>query len=276
VLSRTLHVLPAAKTPALLAALEEAREMVESHDEQACFAQGLMSSGLSSQQLPVQAEPVANVRSFPSPKCLASSSKPGACNSKSLALVEQTENERLAAAPAAAAADGYVCVGGERRGGGRGEGGEGGEWNRGAGVVEEEKEESGSADVDDHDMDMGERAIADPALAGVDFFMEEPATRSQAHPQHSATSLVEYSPWASGQKVGRHRREEEGADRPSLKQVEQYRRIKANEYFEELRDLLPPSRGTKCDRNRILQEAIEYVKELKGLLYSSSSLLIKY
>ena len=54
-----------------------------------------------------------------------------------------------------------------------------------------------------------ERAIADPALAGVDFFMEEPATRSQAHPQHSATSLVEYSPWASGQKVGRHRREEE-------------------------------------------------------------------
>jgi hypothetical protein len=164
-----------------------------------------MSSGLSSQQLPVQAEPVANVRSFLSPKCLASSSKPGACNSKSLALVEQTENERLAAAPAAAAADGYVCVGGERRGGGRGEGGEGGEWNRGAGVVEEEKEESGSADVDDHDMDMGERAIADPALAGVDFFMEEPATRSQAHPQ----SLVEYSPWASGQKVGRHRREEE-------------------------------------------------------------------
>jgi hypothetical protein len=54
-------------------------------------------------------------------------------------------------------------------------------------------------------------------------------------------------------------------NRPSHKQVEQYRRMKAKEYFEELRDLLPSSRDTKCDRNRILQEAIEYVKELKGL-----------
>jgi hypothetical protein len=53
-----------------------------------------------------------------------------------------------------------------------------------------------------------ERAIADPALAGVDFLMEEPAARSQAHPQHSATSQVEFSPWASAQAVGRHRREE--------------------------------------------------------------------
>ena len=56
-----------------------------------------------------------------------------------------------------------------------------------------------------------------------------------------------------------------GSNRPSHKQVEQYRRMKAKEYFEELRDLLPSSRDTKCDRNRILQEAIEYVKELKGL-----------
>jgi len=56
-----------------------------------------------------------------------------------------------------------------------------------------------------------------------------------------------------------------GSNRPSHKQVEQYRRMKAKEYFEELRDLLPASRDTKCDRNRILQEAIEYVKELKGL-----------
>jgi hypothetical protein len=77
--------------------------MVESHDEQVSFAQALMSSGLSSQQLPGQAEPVANVTSFPSPKCLESSSKPEACNCNSLALVEQTENERLAAALAAAA-----------------------------------------------------------------------------------------------------------------------------------------------------------------------------
>jgi len=76
--------------------------MIESHDEQASFAQALMSSGLSSQQLPVQAEAVANVSS--SPKCLVSSSNPGiASDSKSLALVEQTENERLAAALAAAA-----------------------------------------------------------------------------------------------------------------------------------------------------------------------------
>jgi hypothetical protein len=105
-----LRVLPAAKTPALLAALEEAREMVESHDEQVSFAQALMSSGLSSQQLPAQAEPVANVSSFPSPTCLASSSKPEACNCNSLALVEQTENEHLAAALAAAAKNSPAVV----------------------------------------------------------------------------------------------------------------------------------------------------------------------
>ena len=58
----------------------------------------------------------------------------------------------------------------------------------------------------------------------------------------------------------------DGSNRPSHKQVEQYRRMKAKEYFEDLRDLLPSSRDTRCDRNRILQEAIEYVKELQGLI----------
>jgi hypothetical protein len=57
----------------------------------------------------------------------------------------------------------------------------------------------------------------------------------------------------------------DGSNRPSHKQVEQYRRMKAKEYFEDLRDLLPASRDTRCDRNKILQEAIEYVKELQGL-----------
>ena len=57
----------------------------------------------------------------------------------------------------------------------------------------------------------------------------------------------------------------DGSNRPSHKQVEQYRRMKAKEYFEDLRDLLPASRETRCDRNKILQEAIEYVKELQGL-----------
>lgn len=57
----------------------------------------------------------------------------------------------------------------------------------------------------------------------------------------------------------------DGSHRPSHKQVEQYRRMKAKEYFEELRDLLPSSRDTRCDRNRILEEAITYVKELQGL-----------
>ena len=57
----------------------------------------------------------------------------------------------------------------------------------------------------------------------------------------------------------------DGSNRPSHKQVEQYRRMKAKEYFEDLRDLLPASRDTRCDRNKILQEAIEYLKELQGL-----------
>ena len=56
-----------------------------------------------------------------------------------------------------------------------------------------------------------------------------------------------------------------GSNRPSRAQVERYRRIKATEYFEELCDLLPSSRHAKCDRLRILQGAIEYVKELTGL-----------
>jgi len=41
--------------------------------------------------------------------------------------------------------------------------------------------------------------------------------------------------------------------------------MKAKEYFDELRDLLPSSRDTRCDRNRTLQEAIEYLKELLGM-----------
>ena len=53
-------------------------------------------------------------------------------------------------------------------------------------------------------------------------------------------------------------------NRPTHKQVEQHHRMKAKEYFEELRELLPWSRD-KCDRNRTLQEAIEYVKELQGV-----------
>ena len=66
-----------------------------------------------------------------------------------------------------------------------------------------------------------ERAIADPALAGVDFLVEEPAARSQAHQQLSAVSEVPFSPWeasrngasgtraAWGKPVNGHRREDD-------------------------------------------------------------------
>jgi len=53
--------------------------------------------------------------------------------------------------------------------------------------------------------------------------------------------------------------------RPSHKQVEQHRRLKAKQYFDELRELLPGSRDNRCDRNRILVSAIEMIKSLKGM-----------
>jgi hypothetical protein len=56
-----------------------------------------------------------------------------------------------------------------------------------------------------------------------------------------------------------------GVERMSHKQVEQFRRQKAKEYFEELRELLPHTTDHRCDRNKILQETISYVRELKGL-----------
>mmetsp|Transcript_61773 Transcript_61773/g.147721 ORF Transcript_61773/g.147721 Transcript_61773/m.147721 type:complete len:313 (-) Transcript_61773:1327-2265(-) len=68
-----------------------------------------------------------------------------------------------------------------------------------------------------------------------------------------------------------HRSEREMAtdmgllERMSHKQVEQFRRQKAKEYFEELRELLPNNTDHRCDRNKILQEAITYVRELKGM-----------
>jgi len=53
--------------------------------------------------------------------------------------------------------------------------------------------------------------------------------------------------------------------RPSHKQVEQHRRLKAKQYFDELRELLPGNRDSRCDRNRILMAAIECIKDLKGM-----------
>jgi len=52
--------------------------------------------------------------------------------------------------------------------------------------------------------------------------------------------------------------------RLSHKQVEQYRRMKAKEYFDQLRDLLP-NKDIRCDRNKILQEAINFLKDVKGM-----------
>jgi hypothetical protein len=41
-----------------------------------------------------------------------------------------------------------------------------------------------------------------------------------------------------------------GVERMSHKQVEQFRRQKAKEYFEELRELLPHTTDHRCDRNK--------------------------
>jgi len=52
--------------------------------------------------------------------------------------------------------------------------------------------------------------------------------------------------------------------RMSHKQVEQHRRLKAKQFFDELRCLVPAARDPKNDRNKVLQLAIEYLKALKS------------
>lgn len=48
--------------------------------------------------------------------------------------------------------------------------------------------------------------------------------------------------------------------RMSHKQVEQHRRLKAKQYFDELRCLVPGGMDSKNDRNRVLQLAIDHLK----------------
>eukprot|EP00287_Rhodomonas_sp_CCMP768_P008650 CAMPEP_0196736338 /NCGR_PEP_ID=MMETSP1091-20130531/14433_1 /TAXON_ID=302021 /ORGANISM="Rhodomonas sp., Strain CCMP768" /LENGTH=148 /DNA_ID=CAMNT_0042080051 /DNA_START=181 /DNA_END=623 /DNA_ORIENTATION=- len=52
--------------------------------------------------------------------------------------------------------------------------------------------------------------------------------------------------------------------RMSHKQVEQHRRLKAKQYFDELRCLVPGGTDSKNDRNRVLQLAIDHLKALTG------------
>ena len=52
--------------------------------------------------------------------------------------------------------------------------------------------------------------------------------------------------------------------RMSHKQVEQHRRLKAKQYFDELRCLVPTGRDPKNDRNRVLQLAIEYLRNVES------------
>uniref|UniRef100_A0A7S0F5I2 BHLH domain-containing protein n=1 Tax=Hanusia phi TaxID=3032 RepID=A0A7S0F5I2_9CRYP len=52
--------------------------------------------------------------------------------------------------------------------------------------------------------------------------------------------------------------------RMSHKQVEQHRRLKAKQFFDELRCLVPAARDPKNDRNKVLHMAIEYLKALKS------------
>jgi len=50
----------------------------------------------------------------------------------------------------------------------------------------------------------------------------------------------------------------------SHKQVEQHRRMKAKQYFEELRAMLPSGVDSRSDRNKVLSVSIDYLKELLG------------
>lgn len=52
--------------------------------------------------------------------------------------------------------------------------------------------------------------------------------------------------------------------RMSHKQVEQHRRMKAKQYFEELRAMLPHGVDSRSDRNKVLSVAIDYLRELLG------------
>ena len=57
----------------------------------------------------------------------------------------------------------------------------------------------------------------------------------------------------------------------SHKQVEQHRRLKAKQYFNELRCLVPGGRDPKNDRNKVLQLAIEHMRLLRGRLSGSAT-----
>jgi len=59
---------------------------------------------------------------------------------------------------------------------------------------------------------------------------------------------------------------DEGTERLSHKEVEQRRREKAKQYFDELRALLPCGADSKFDKNTILQNTIAMIKQLQAEL----------
>ena len=59
--------------------------------------------------------------------------------------------------------------------------------------------------------------------------------------------------------------------RMSHKQVEQHRRLKAKQHFDELRCLVPSGCDPKNDRNKVLQLAIEHLRNLKAGKPTSSA-----
>mmetsp|Transcript_24854 Transcript_24854/g.49657 ORF Transcript_24854/g.49657 Transcript_24854/m.49657 type:complete len:342 (-) Transcript_24854:301-1326(-) len=93
------------------------------------------------------------------------------------------------------------------------------------------------------------------------------STRALAVPRNAQQNCKRNSGQASTKyfDMSLHKMQELSGIRPSHKQVEQHRRLKAKQFFEELRELLPGNRDSRCDRNRILMAAIEHIKDLKGL-----------
>mmetsp|Transcript_70085 Transcript_70085/g.146136 ORF Transcript_70085/g.146136 Transcript_70085/m.146136 type:complete len:462 (-) Transcript_70085:21-1406(-) len=61
--------------------------------------------------------------------------------------------------------------------------------------------------------------------------------------------------------------------RMSHKQVEQHRRLKAKQYFDELRCLVPGGTDSKNDRNRVLQLAIDHLKAVLSGKVSASQVV---
>mmetsp|Transcript_20203 Transcript_20203/g.48071 ORF Transcript_20203/g.48071 Transcript_20203/m.48071 type:complete len:461 (-) Transcript_20203:198-1580(-) len=83
-----------------------------------------------------------------------------------------------------------------------------------------------------------------------------------AHPPSSA-AMAAAMPAAAALSAGLV---EEGSERLSHKEVEQRRREKAKQYFDELRALLPCGADSKFDKNTILQNTIAMIKQLQAEL----------